>query len=32
VQWMTAGRGIFHQEMPHGDPEGRMHGFRGHRR
>jgi len=27
VQWMTAGRGIFHQEMPHGDPEGRMHGF-----
>ena len=27
VQWMTAGRGIVHQEMPHGDPEGRMHGF-----
>ena len=27
VQWMTAGRGIIHQEMPHGDPEGRMHGF-----
>ena len=27
VQWMTAGRGIMHQEMPHGDPQGRMHGF-----
>jgi len=27
VQWMTAGRGIFHQEMPRGDREGRMHGF-----
>jgi len=27
VQWMTAGRGILHQEMPHGDAEGRMHGF-----
>ncbi len=27
VQWMTAGRGIVHQEMPHGDPHGRMHGF-----
>jgi redox-sensitive bicupin YhaK (pirin superfamily) len=27
VQWMTAGRGIVHQEMPKGDPEGRMHGF-----
>jgi redox-sensitive bicupin YhaK (pirin superfamily) len=27
VQWMTAGRGIVHQEMPHGDGEGRMHGF-----
>jgi quercetin 2,3-dioxygenase len=27
VQWMTAGRGIVHQEMPHGDPLGRMHGF-----
>jgi redox-sensitive bicupin YhaK (pirin superfamily) len=27
VQWMTAGRGIFHQEMPKGDPNGRMHGF-----
>ncbi len=27
VQWMTAGRGIMHREMPHGDPQGRMHGF-----
>lgn len=27
VQWMTAGSGIIHQEMPHGDPAGRMHGF-----
>ncbi len=27
VQWMTAGRGIVHQEMPQGDPQGRMHGF-----
>ena len=27
VQWMTAGRGIMHQEMPQGDPTGRMHGF-----
>jgi redox-sensitive bicupin YhaK (pirin superfamily) len=27
VQWMTAGRGIFHQEMPEGDAQGRMHGF-----
>ena len=27
IQWMTAGRGIMHQEMPHGDPHGRMHGF-----
>ncbi len=27
VQWMTAGRGIMHQEMPKGDPSGRMHGF-----
>jgi redox-sensitive bicupin YhaK (pirin superfamily) len=24
---MTAGSGILHQEMPHGDPLGRMHGF-----
>ena len=27
VQWMTAGSGIIHQEMPKGDPAGRMHGF-----
>jgi len=27
VQWMTAGRGIIHQEMPKGDHAGRMHGF-----
>jgi redox-sensitive bicupin YhaK (pirin superfamily) len=27
IQWMTAGRGILHQEMPQGDPHGRMHGF-----
>ena len=27
VQWMTAGSGILHQEMPHGDAAGRMHGF-----
>ena len=27
VQWMTAGSGILHQEMPKGDPSGRMHGF-----
>ena len=27
VQWMTAGRGILHQEMPRGDASGRMHGF-----
>jgi len=27
VQWMTAGRGIIHQEMPKGDEVGRMHGF-----
>jgi len=27
VQWMTAGRGIIHQEMPKGDQAGRMHGF-----
>jgi quercetin 2,3-dioxygenase len=27
VQWMTAGRGILHQEMPKGDASGRMHGF-----
>jgi quercetin 2,3-dioxygenase len=27
LQWMTAGSGILHQEMPEGDPQGRMHGF-----
>ena len=27
VQWMTAGSGIIHQEMPKGDPEGAMYGF-----
>jgi redox-sensitive bicupin YhaK (pirin superfamily) len=27
VQWMTAGSGIMHQEMPQGDAQGRMHGF-----
>src|SRR3954465_5321698 len=27
VQWMTAGSGIMHQEMPKGDNKGRMHGF-----
>lgn len=27
VQWMTAGSGILHQEMPKGDELGRMHGF-----
>jgi redox-sensitive bicupin YhaK (pirin superfamily) len=27
VQWMTAGSGILHQEMPRGDAKGRMHGF-----
>ncbi len=27
VQWMTAGRGILHQEMPEGDHLGKMHGF-----
>jgi redox-sensitive bicupin YhaK (pirin superfamily) len=27
VQWMTAGSGILHQEMPRGDAQGRMHGF-----
>ena len=27
VQWMTAGSGIMHQEMPKGDARGRMHGF-----
>jgi quercetin 2,3-dioxygenase len=27
VQWMTAGSGIIHQEMPKGDEADRMHGF-----
>lgn len=27
VQWMTAGSGIIHQEMPNGDPDGSMWGF-----
>jgi redox-sensitive bicupin YhaK (pirin superfamily) len=27
VQWMTAGSGIVHQEMPKGDTQGRMYGF-----
>jgi len=27
IQWMTAGRGIIHQEMPKGDQLGQMHGF-----
>ncbi len=27
IQWMTAGSGILHQEMPKGDAFGRMHGF-----
>jgi redox-sensitive bicupin YhaK (pirin superfamily) len=27
IQWMTAGRGIIHQEMPKGDAIGQMHGF-----
>jgi quercetin 2,3-dioxygenase len=27
IQWMTAGSGIIHQEMPKGDPQGHMHGF-----
>lgn len=27
VQWMTAGSGIIHQEMPQGDDSGRMEGF-----
>jgi redox-sensitive bicupin YhaK (pirin superfamily) len=27
IQWMTAGSGILHQEMPRGDRQGRMHGF-----
>jgi quercetin 2,3-dioxygenase len=27
VQWMTAGSGIIHQEMPKGDRSGKMYGF-----
>ena len=27
VQWMTAGSGIMHQEMPRGNAQGQMHGF-----
>lgn len=27
VQWMTAGSGIMHQEMPRGNAGGQMHGF-----
>jgi len=27
IQWMTAGSGIIHQEMPKGDPDGNMEGF-----
>ncbi|MEN9895279.1 MAG: hypothetical protein RIR97_1131 [Pseudomonadota bacterium] len=27
IQWMTAGSGIMHQEMPQGDFAGKMHGF-----
>jgi quercetin 2,3-dioxygenase len=27
VQWMTAGSGVIHQEMPQGDPQGVMDGF-----
>ncbi|MCF3593318.1 pirin family protein [Rhodobacteraceae bacterium LMO-12] len=27
VQWMTAGSGIMHQEMPKGTSSGKMHGF-----
>ncbi|WP_417279997.1 pirin family protein [Celeribacter sp.] len=27
VQWMTAGSGIMHQEMPRGNASGQMHGF-----
>ncbi len=27
VQWMTAGSGILHQEMPMGNARGQMHGF-----
>ena len=27
IQWMTAGSGIMHQEMPHGNDKSQMHGF-----
>ncbi len=27
LQWMTAGSGILHQEMPQGNAQGQMHGF-----
>jgi len=27
LQWMTSGSGILHQEMPHGNNDGQMHGF-----
>nr|WP_321463181.1 pirin family protein [uncultured Cohaesibacter sp.] len=27
IQWMTAGSGIMHQEMPRGNDKGQMHGF-----
>ncbi|WP_319516366.1 pirin family protein [uncultured Cohaesibacter sp.] len=27
IQWMTAGSGIMHQEMPKGNEKGQMHGF-----
>ncbi len=27
IQWMTAGSGIIHQEMPKGDSKGKMNGF-----
>ena len=27
IQWMTAGSGIMHQEMPKGNAKGQMHGF-----
>ncbi len=27
IQWMTAGSGIMHQEMPHANAQGQMHGF-----
>ncbi|HEX9013717.1 MAG TPA: pirin family protein, partial [Anaerolineaceae bacterium] len=27
VQWMTSGRGILHEELPHRDPSGQIQGF-----